>query len=359
MATLTNPLQRALNSPFLFQLICLSVLMTFVLSFRPPITWTGSEFGAFNAPETTYFRLADVGFLENVAHVSTAGFETIVDAEGNETRVKKKRDKVIDYVVKNGDNASKVAYRFGLKVSTLLWANDLNVKSQLTPGETLRIPPVDGVYYTVKSRETLGEIAKAHEVNIQKINNYNPIQNNVIQVGQEIFIPDAQKTFIAAKPEPKPVAVNYRNTRGAITTPAATPRTLPRSSHNGISSLNYKLRRPTQGVLTQGYRRGHYAIDIASKRNTPIYAAAAGTVRVSQSGWNYGYGTYVIIDHGNGVETLYSHNNVNKVRVGDYVQAGQLIALMGNTGRVFGVTGIHLHFELRINGRKANPYNYF
>ena len=222
----------------------------------------------------------------------------------------------------------------------------------MSPGDTLRIPPLDGVYYTVKARETLSEIAKAHETDIQKITTYNPIRQNIIQVGQELFIPGAQKTFIAEKQTPTLANVNYRNTSGANTS-------LPRSTNNGITSLNYRLRRPTQGVLTQGYHRGHYAIDIASRRNTPIYAAAAGTVRVSQTGWNYGYGTYVIIDHGNGVETLYAHNTVNKVAVGDYVKAGQLVALMGNTGRVFGVTGIHLHFELRINGRKANPNNYF
>jgi len=339
---------RALNSPFLFQLVCLTFLVTFLLSFRPPINWQGQSFGTFNSPESTYFRLAEDGFLENVAHVSTAGFETVVDEEGNETRVKKKRDKEVNYTVKTGDNPSKIAYRFGIKVSTLLWANDLNVKNQLKPGDVLRVPPLDGVYYTVKPRETLGEIAKAHDSDIQKINAYNPIERNIIQVGQEIFIPGAQKTFIAQKQAPQPTIIAPRNT---------TTRTTVNNSQ--ISSLGFKIRRPTQGVLTQGYRPGHYAIDIANKRNTPIYAVAPGTVKVSSDGWNYGYGNYIIIDHGNGVESLYSHNNVRKVAVGDTVRAGQLISLMGNSGRVFGPTGIHLHFELRINNRKVNPYNYF
>jgi len=320
--------------------------MTFVLAFRPPIDWQGGTFGDFNAPDTTYFRLAESGFLENVAHVSTAGFETIVDEEGNETRIKKKRDKEVQYKVKAGDNASKIAYRFGLKISTLLWANNLTIKSQLTPGDELRVPPIDGVYYAVKDRETLGEIAKAHEVELQKIVAYNPIQKNIIQSGQEIFIPDAQKTFIAAKKPPTRTNVSYRNN-----VPAAT---------NSIASLGFRIRRPTQGTLTQNYHRSHYGIDIGNKRNTPIYAAAAGTVKIARpSGWNYGYGTYVVIDHGNGVETLYAHNQTNKVSVGDYVKAGQLVSLMGNSGNVWGPTGIHLHFELRINGRKVNPNNYF
>lgn len=340
----TTFLQRALHSPFLFQLICLTFLMTFILGFRPPIVWQGGAFGMFNAPDTTYFRLAEVGFLENVAHVSTAGFETVIDEEGNETRVKKKRDKEVEYIVKVGDNASKIAYRFGLKVSTLLWANNLTVKSQLSPGDTLRVPPLDGVYYTVKARETLSEIAKAHDTDIQKITAYNPIRQNIIQVGQEIFIPGAQRTFIAAKAAPANNYASIRETRSGA----------------GIASLNYRLRRPTQGILTQGYHSNHYGIDIGNKRNTPIYASAPGTVKIArEGGWNYGYGTYLIIDHGDGVETLYAHNTTLKVAVGDYVKSGQLVALMGNTGNVWGPTGIHLHFELRINGRKVNPNNYF
>jgi len=87
------------------------------------------------------------------------------------------------------------------------------------------------------------------------------------------------------------------------------------------------------------------AVDIANSCGTPIYATAAGSVTVSDAvGWNGGYGKYVKIKHPNGIDTLYAHNSQNLVTVGDAVKQGQLIALVGTTGRS---TGCHLHFEVR------------
>ena len=111
--------------------------------------------------------------------------------------------------------------------------------------------------------------------------------------------------------------------------------------------------------LTQGYRRGHYAVDIAIRSKAPIFAAASGKVIKAAYGWNGGYGNVVIVDHGNGMQTLYGHNEKLYVTVGQYVEQGQTIAWMGRSGRVYGPTGIHLHFEVRINGVKYNPMNFF
>lgn len=102
---------------------------------------------------------------------------------------------------------------------------------------------------------------------------------------------------------------------------------------------------------------GHTGIDItnrAYRTNTPILAAASGTVVVAKNGWT-GYGRQIIIDHGNGYQTLYAHNSVLYVSVGDKVAQGQVIAMMGQTGNAYGV---HLHFEVRQNGRIQNPVNY-
>ena len=271
----------------------------------------------------------------------------MAENEAGEKIILKKRDKTIFYTVKSGDNIWKISHKFGLKVRTLLWANSLTAKESLRPGEKIRVPPVDGVYYTVKKRETLGEITKAHGAEIEKIQLYNGLKNNIIKVDQELFVPGVQKVFIAEKAAIE--KTNYSFTYGR-----------PGGEGQALGSIGFNLIRPTRGVLTQGFRRGHYAIDIANKRNTPIYASAGGTVKIARSsGWNYGYGTYLTIDHGNDVETLYAHNNVIKVSEGQTIKPGQLVALMGNSGRVFGATGIHLHFELRIRGRKVNPYNYF
>lgn len=341
---------RALHSPFGFQLVCLTFLFAFLLSFKPSFLGDLERFEpiVFSESQKT-LRVLEPGFLENSVGVNTAGLRQIIveDAEGKKV-IMKKRDSTIFYIVKPGDSIWTIAHKLGLKPQTVLWANDLTAISKIGLGDKLTIPPIDGVYYTVQSRDTLGEVAKAHHTDIQKVRSYNGLSRDIIKSGQKLFIPGAERIYIAEKPTIKYSNNTYRAPKSSTT-----------SGSINIGSIGFDLIRPTRGTLTQGFKRGHYALDIASKLNTPVYASAGGTVTVSKDGWNYGYGNYIIIDHGNGVETLYGHNNIRKVREGDTVKAGQLIALMGNSGRVFGVTGIHVHFELRIRGRKVNPYNYF
>ena len=102
-----------------------------------------------------------------------------------------------------------------------------------------------------------------------------------------------------------------------------------------------------------GQRRGHTGMDLAVPTGTPIRAALPGTVTVSQYSSSYGY--YVMIDHGNGLSTLYGHNSQLLAQVGQTVEAGDIIARSGSTGRS---TGPHLHFEVRVNGERTNPRYY-
>ena len=98
---------------------------------------------------------------------------------------------------------------------------------------------------------------------------------------------------------------------------------------------------------------GHVGIDIVAYYGAPIYAGASGTV--THSGWNYGYGNCVIIDHGNGYQTLYGHCSELLVSVGEKVIQGQIIAKEGATGMV---SGAHMHFEVRMGNVKLNPVHY-
>ena len=343
-------LGRALHSPFGFQLVCLTFLFAFLLGFKPSILGNEERFEPINFSRgQDFLRILEPGFLENSVGVNTAGLRQIIVEDANGKKViMKKRDSTIFYVVKPGDTIWTIAHKLGLKPQTILWANDLTAVSKIKTGDKLIIPPVDGVYYTVQPRDTLSEVAKAHRVDIQKIRSYNNLKKDIIKTGQKLFIPGAERVYIAEKPVTKPKSDRrYLKYSG------------DKTSATKLASIGFALIRPTRGVITQGFHRGHYALDIANKLNTPVYAAADGVVKVSKDGWNYGYGNYLIIDHGNGVETLYGHNNVRKVKAGEKVKAGQLVALMGNSGRVFGPTGIHVHFELRIRGRKVNPLNYF
>ena len=103
-----------------------------------------------------------------------------------------------------------------------------------------------------------------------------------------------------------------------------------------------------------GKRKGHTGMDLAVPTGTPIRAALPGTVTVSKYNAG-GYGYYVMIDHGNGLTTLYGHCSQLLARAGQTVQAGDIIALSGSTGRS---TGPHLHFEVRVNGERTNPRAY-
>jgi murein DD-endopeptidase MepM/ murein hydrolase activator NlpD len=112
--------------------------------------------------------------------------------------------------------------------------------------------------------------------------------------------------------------------------------------------------KPAQGTVSSEYgpRWGteHEGIDIAAGSGSAIRAAGDGVVK--KASWYGGYGNAVIIDHGNGVQTLYGHASKLNVKEGDRVRAGQLIANVGSTGDS---TGPHLHFEVEVDGKKVDP----
>ena len=124
-------------------------------------------------------------------------------------------------------------------------------------------------------------------------------------------------------------------------------------------NLGLSLIRPVSGTVTSRFGarwgRNHKGLDIGAPKGTPIKAAASGTVTVAQYGYSGGYGNYVMISHGNGIQTLYGHCNSLNVSVGQSVSQGQVIAYVGNTGNSY---GNHLHLEIRVNGVAQNPQNY-
>lgn len=101
-----------------------------------------------------------------------------------------------------------------------------------------------------------------------------------------------------------------------------------------------------------GEYKNHGGTDIGASYGSAIYAADSGTVVASSDGWNGGWGNYVMIDHGNGMQTLYAHMSSRAVSVGQTVSRGQTIGYVGSTGMS---TGAHLHFEMYINGSRIDP----
>ena len=125
-------------------------------------------------------------------------------------------------------------------------------------------------------------------------------------------------------------------------------------AHSGSLRYPTNSRRVSAGYPNYSSGRYHGGVDFPVRKGSPIYASASGTVIIAKN-LNYSYGHYLVVDHGNGLSTLYAHNSTLLVGVGDHVNKGQVIARSGSTGNS---TGPHCHFEVRVNGTRVNPFNY-
>ncbi|MCX6734386.1 MAG: M23 family metallopeptidase [Candidatus Peregrinibacteria bacterium] len=253
------------------------------------------------------------------------------------------------HTVEGGETMSVIAKKYSVKVETIMWENNIANSNSLRVGQKLLIPPVDGVSYKVASGESIDKIAKKYKISTDSIIAQNGLGKDAVFKGQELFLPgakpiEAPNLVIARNPT---AARSYRSSISAA----------PSTSRPDIGKMFIF---PTIGGITQGFHSGHYALDIANRAMPPIWAAAGGTVVKASSGtWGGGYGNHVIIDHGNGVKTLYGHMDSLNVVEGQYVNQGDVIGVMGHTGHVYGVTGIHLHWEVIVNGVKVNPIGYY
>lgn len=252
----------------------------------------------------------------------------------------KPRDSIVSYTVTPGDTLSGIAKKFDVSTDTIRWQNNLKSIDDIKPGQTLEIPPVTGILHKVKRGETIYSIAKTYNVDAQGIVNwpFNTFTNDetfALAVGQVLVVPDGVKP--EEKLWDKPVYV-------ARITPSA----------GAVSPTGFFVW-PASGSLTQYFRWYHPAIDIANNAAPDILAADAGTVVIA--GWPdaAGYGNRILIDHGNGYTTLYAHLSKIYVSLGQTVNKGAAIGRMGSTGRS---TGIHLHFEIRLNGAALDPLGF-
>ena len=252
----------------------------------------------------------------------------------------------IRHKVAGGDTLFALARRYNTTIEAIAAANALPSAHVLRIGQELIMPvgatataaapaarrPAATVTYEVQNGDTLFALALRYNTTVDAIVAVNGLPSaHRLRLGQRLVVPVGKRTAPRAL------------TAQAVSRPTPTVR----------ATLSW----PARGVITSRYgwryRRHHDGIDLASPRGTPIYAARAG--RVAFAGWYYGYGRAVIVDHGGGLTTLYGHASKLLARTGQVVEQGQLIALVGCTGRC---TGSHLHFEVRINRRAVNPLPY-
>ena len=238
-------------------------------------------------------------------------------------------DQIQLYTVRSGDSLSEIAEMFSVSVNTIIWGNDIKNKTIIV-GQTLVILPVSGVRHVVKSGDTVQNIAKLYHGDTDEIIQFNNLAKDAkLAAGDVILVPNGEIQIATSKPQftAKPSVAN-------------TPK-----------YIGYYMRPIAGGIKTQGIH-GNNGVDLAAPLGTPIVASAAGRVIVSKNfGWNGGYGNYVVIMHDNGTQTLYAHNNRNIVMPGQIVSKGEIIAYMGSSGNS---TGFHVHFEIR-NGPR-NPF---
>jgi murein DD-endopeptidase MepM/ murein hydrolase activator NlpD len=247
------------------------------------------------------------------------------------------------HTVDTGEHLGAVAERYDLSVETIMWENNIGNANSIKTGQKLVIPPVDGISYTAAKGDSLEKLATKYKLEVDAIVAQNDLDSNTVAVGQHLFLPGAKPIVV------RPTYVSSGNT-GSVSL----------SDTGSVPAGDKPFIYPTRGSITQGYRAGHYAIDIADVSKPPIWSAAEGQVTTAySSGWNGGYGKYVIVSHGNGLETLYAHMDHLVVEEGQWVTQGQVLGQMGNTGRVYGATGIHLHWEVIKNGIKQYPGNYY
>lgn len=261
------------------------------------------------------------------------------------------------YTVETGDNLSNIAAKFGIKGNDdvtpweiLIQSNKPDIASEddlLQIGQKLRIPMFNGVVHTVLRAQTLTEIADQFGVTpeaIMAIAANNLDDANALSIGQELIIPSPTRFAV-----PAPVV--------APTAPASSGGSTGTARNTGPRSSSGFMW-PTTGPISSYFSSSHplgIDIDLFSNPNAPIGASAAGVVTFAGGNTCCSYGLYVIVDHGNGIQTLYAHLSRISVSTGERVAQGQII---GNGGRTGYATGNHLHFEFHVNGGYASPLDF-
>lgn len=252
----------------------------------------------------------------------------------------RQRTQYLSYTIQSGDTLYSIGNTFKVSIDALKYVNSLYDGSILKVGSEIVIPPASGLIHKVESGDTLASIAAKYSVPAQAIADFNYLlEPNKLALGTELVIPDAKI--------PQPVVIDLPY--------------IPATVDQGATDANAKkgwCMWPTGAtVVTQNFSWYHNGLDIGASWGgsmPPIYACAGGTV--TRAGWDpFGLGLHIRVDHGNGYETVYGHMSRLDVSYGDKVKKGEVMGLMGSTGRS---TGPHVHFMVKYNGSPQDPLKY-
>ena len=264
---------------------------------------------------------------------------SLVGEEGGGVIISKGEDPNIipekkTYTVQQGDTLSEIAEGYGMGLSVLMANNPGVNANNLKVGQKLTVLTGNGIFYKVSKGDSLNKIAELFKVKSEDIKTINKMDSDVVQVGETLYIKD-------------PNVTRYLGTRS--------PNADNRSNLGFIMPIKYTGLTSPQGNRFHPVLKRyiyHAGADLRA-HFIPLYASKEG--RVTFAGTMNGYGKIIIIRHSGGYETRYAHLDKIGVRKGQYVKTGELIGKTGQSGRV---TGPHLHFELRKNGKILNPMKY-
>ncbi|HEU0073692.1 MAG TPA: peptidoglycan DD-metalloendopeptidase family protein [Dehalococcoidia bacterium] len=256
-------------------------------------------------------------------------------------------EKYCVYEVQPGDTLGQIASNFGLESTEdfenwklLVYSNQQVVvdPDAVIPGQKLIIPRGQGVIHTVLGAETLFDLADRYGVDIEAIMSANGMTNaDLIGIGSELLIPNPTRLVPPATGD------------GGLAGPVIV---------GGGDSSGFGFIWPVGGPISSYFTPGHplgIDIDLYSNEGAPIAAAKGGTVSFAGGNPCCSYGNYVVVDHGDGFQTLYAHLSGIAVSQGQYVESGQLVGYGGSTGYS---TGTHLHFEVHYGGSIVDPLAY-
>jgi murein DD-endopeptidase MepM/ murein hydrolase activator NlpD len=252
----------------------------------------------------------------------------------------RKRNQPFQYTIQQGDTLYSIGNQFKVSVDALQYINSLTDSSVLTVGKEITIPPVSGLIHKVEKGDTLNSIATDYDVATQAIADFNYIlDTEKLAVGTELVIPGGKVPEAPAPVIYVPVQPSYGQAGTAT------------------ADKGYCAWPTTVRTISQYFTWYHNGVDIAAGRGNampPLLACNSGTV--VRSGWDpFGLGLNVIIDHGDGYQTVYGHMSRIDVSFGESVGRGQQLGMMGSTGRS---TGPHVHFMVKYNGVAQNPLNF-
>jgi len=234
-------------------------------------------------------------------------------------------------------------------LKNILWISFLSVIFVISGCAKQRVllekPPLPsqrkGIYHVVEKHQTLYRICKTYGVDIKEVASLNGITDpSKIQTGQRIFIPGAKRVLKVEIHIDDVVAEPGEKEREKV----------------AYKKLNFIW--PVEGKIADTFSdtesKRHQGVDIPSPLGTPIKASSSGTVIYSSNAIK-GYGNLIILRHSEEFVTVYAHNQMNLVEEGGWVERGQIIGKVGQTGRA---TGPHLHFEIRRNNKAVDPLSY-